>query len=247
MKEKISRLFDVLEILFHRKGGFNYLKKPTRSLASFQILNRIHSLIPELGTVVDVGANQGQFAVAVSRFYPRARIYSFEPVPDTFQKLKAFTAHMSQIEVFNFGLGSDTGNIDFYQNEHSHASSALRISDIQVKELPETAHTHTITVPIKRLDEVAKSFHFEKQNPTLLKLDVQGFEKEVLNGAQQFIDQVDYLLFEASFVPMYEGEPLFSEMHAYVTSLGFRLMGPVGALEGSGQRILQMDMLYARL
>lgn len=82
--------------------------------------------------------------------------------------------------------------------------------------------------------------------PILLKLDVQGYEKEVLKGASEFIKRVDYLLFEASFVSMYEGEPLFEEMHDFVRGLGFRLVGPVGSLQTDKEQIVQMDMLYKK-
>lgn len=245
LARKLKRILDVFYIFRHRKGGFNYLRQPNSSIASFNILDRLSNYISDLGTVVDVGANQGQFANAVTRFFPKAVIHSFEPVPETYERLVVNTKPFSQIKTYNFGLGSDSGKIDFYQNEHSHASSALPISDFQKSELPETSKTRLITVPVERLESVAAGFE-PVARPLLLKLDVQGYEKQVLLGAGSFLEQVDYLLFEASFVSMYDGEPLFEEMHEMVRKMGFKLIAPIGYLEVKEALIVQMDMLYSR-
>ncbi len=241
----IKRLLEIASIATHSKGGIRYLSKPNTSIASFNILDQLSHHISDLGTVIDVGANQGQFAYAVTRFFSNAVVHSFEPVPDTYEKLRFNTRFSSKIITYNFGLGSNSGKIDFYQNEHSHASSALPISDYQKSQLPKTSKVRLITVPVERLDNIAMAIG-TIERPLLLKLDVQGYEKEVLLGAGSFMDEIDYLLFEASFVSMYEGEPLFEEMHELVCSMGFRLIGPVGSLEVGASQIAQMDMLYAK-
>ena len=82
--------------------------------------------------------------------------------------------------------------------------------------------------------------------PILLKLDVQGFEKKVLQGATGFLPKVDYLLFECSYQALYEGEPLFADMYAFVQSLGYELVAPVGFLENEDHVFLQADLLWRR-
>lgn len=241
----IRKLLEIVNIATHSKGGISYLCKSNASIASFNILDQLSRHISDLGTVIDVGANQGQFAYAVTRFFSDTVIHSFEPVPDTYEKLSFNTKLLSKIVTYNFGLGSKSGKIDFYQNEHSHASSALPISDYQKTQLPKTSRARLITVPVERLDNIGMTIGAIAR-PLLLKLDVQGYEKEVLLGAGAFMDKVDYLLFEVSFVKMYEGEPLFEEMHELVCNMGFKLIGPVGSLEVGASQIAQMDMLYAR-
>ncbi len=66
-------------------------------------------------------------------------------------------------------------------------------------------------------------------------------------GGTKFLTEVDYILIEVSFVRMYEGEPLFDEIHDVIKSLGFGLHSPVGLLTARDERILQMDMFYKRL
>lgn len=211
---------------------------------SFFMLNRdLSKITKNIKTIFDIGANQGQFAIAAKYRFPDSTIYSFEPVPETYETLSRNVSAIKGIHTFNFGLGSKNQEIIFYKNAHSHASSALPISDFQKTEIPETAITEEIKVPVRVLDSVVKDLK-SLDTPILIKLDVQGYEKEVLKGAISFIDQVEYLLFETSFEQMYEGEPLFDEMHSYVCKLGFSLIGPIGLQYTDSGRIVQMDVLY---
>ncbi|MES2519122.1 MAG: FkbM family methyltransferase [Bacteroidota bacterium] len=241
----LNILISVINILFSKNGGLKYLSSNTRSIASFGILEKCNTIVPDLKSIIDVGANIGQFGVACSKFYPNAQIYCFEPVPETFEKLKSNTEGTKNIKVYHSALGNADGTIDFFQNEHSHASSALEVSKEQKEAIPETATYKKISVQVEKLD----NFIFSKklEEPIFLKLDVQGFEKQVLLGADLFLNSVDYLLLEMSFVPMYENEPLFDEMHDYIRNKGFKLISPVGVLPTNSNQILQMDMLYQRI
>lgn len=241
----LLKLFYSLDVFIKSKRSLFSLFKKGSSVASTQIINSIRKYDPSINTIIDVGANQGQFALASVHFFPGAKIYSFEPVPDTFKTLQANTKKRKNINIKNFALGSTNGTIDFYSNGYSHASSALKVSEIQKKILPKTGIQNKIQVEVKMLDDVLRNENLV--SPILLKLDVQGFEKEVLKGGLNFIkEKVDYLLFETSFISMYDGEPLFDEMHSFVKELGFELMAPVGFLQTQDLQILQLDMLYKK-
>ncbi|WP_436486904.1 FkbM family methyltransferase [Chitinophaga sp. ARDCPP14] len=240
----IFKIADTVKVFLTSGRGFTSLLEKGASVASTQILHNCRHYIPSLGVIIDAGANQGQFAMAASHFYPQARIHSFEPLPGVFSLLQRNTRRLTNINTYNMALGNSTGTLEFYSNAYSHASSALHVSDLQKNMLPKTANSNRIQVPVQRLDDLRHKVPFIP--PVLLKMDVQGFEKEVLKGALQSLRQIDYLLFETSFVQMYDGEPLFDEMHHFVKELGFDFIAPVGFLQSEKLQILQMDLLYKR-
>jgi hypothetical protein len=144
-------------------------------------------------------------------------------------------------------LGDGDGQINFFKNSHSHASSILKITDFQKAAIPQTSKQSVIQVEIKKLDTVFSNRADEFSSKILLlKLDVQGYEKKVLLGAQKFLKAIDFVLLEVSFVHMYEDEPLFEEMNEFMKESGFQLIAPVGFLQTDNLQIVQLDMLYKR-
>ncbi|ARK09912.1 FkbM family methyltransferase [Fibrella sp. ES10-3-2-2] len=241
----LAKVLNFIKILKISKRPLNDVFQGGYSVASTSLLKNISKHCPSISTILDVGANQGQFALAATWMYPLAQVYSFEPLPDIYISLCKNTNRKSLINTFNTALGTTEGSISFYKNDYSHASSALPISFFQVSELPETAITNEIIVPVTTLDTVAKSLNLVK--PVLLKLDVQGYEMHVLEGAKETLEHIDYLVFEASFTAMYEGEFLFNKMHDYVQSKGFEIVSPVGSFQNNDGQFLQLDILYKRV
>jgi FkbM family methyltransferase len=240
----LFKISDTVRVFLKSGRGISSLLEKGASVASTQIMHNCKHYIPQLSTLLDAGANQGQFALAASHFYPGSHIHSFEPLPAIYNLLQHNTRRIKGIHTYNYALGNSSGTMVFYSNAYSHASSALLVSDLQQNLIPGTAVVEQITVEVKRLDDVES--HISLVSPVLLKMDVQGFEKEILKGATHCLHQIDYLLFEASFVPMYNGEPLFDEMHSFVKELGFEFIAPVGFLQSEQLQILQMDLLYKR-
>jgi FkbM family methyltransferase len=240
-----DKLSDVLKIIKHDKSFLKNIFKPGASLASEKILLSVKNYIPSLNTIIDVGANSGQFAIASSKIFNNVQIYSFEALPSLYPVLKKNTNEIKNLEIFNFALGSEKGDIEFFQNDYSLASSALEIHKNQTELFPSTSGVTKIKIKCDTLDNVSPSMKLT--SPVLLKLDVQGFEKKVLEGAVETLKKVDYLLFETSFMPMYNNEPLFNEMNSYVNGLGFELIAPVGIFQASDMKIMQMDVLYKKI
>lgn len=245
MISKFEKILTGFKIFNKDKRFLKNLMKGGRSLASYQLNTSVKNYCKNIKTIIDVGANKGQFTVAASEIFPDAVIYSFEPVPEVFEKLKKNTLDLKKVRIFNEALGTTKGKIKFYKNKYSHASSALPIHKNQTRLIPETSETEIIEVKINRLENFLKDNSIDK--PILLKLDVQGFEKEVIKGAGPGLPEIDYLLFETSFMEMYEGEPLFEEMHEFVKNVGYSLIAPVGFFQTSNFQIPQMDLLYKRM
>lgn len=218
---------------------------PKFSLTSFAMVTalRRQNLMP--ATILDVGANVGQFAVACAKVYPEAQIYSFEPNPACIAQLRKHVAPLGNVTVHDVALGEQEGEVEFHVNSHSHSSSILPLASAHLDAFPEARESGLIKVKLATLDSL-----FENRalpGPVLLKLDVQGYELQVLQGARRLLERVDYVLLEASFKPMYEGEPVFMEIDAKMREYGFSFLRPVGFLRAptSGE-FLQMDALFKR-
>ena len=244
MLQFIQRVVRLLLVLRAANKPLLAIFRKGFSVASTEIIFNVKKHCPELSTVIDVGANKGQFALAVNAAYPQANIYSFEPLPEVFLELQKNCEHNARCKTFNTALGSQTGQIKFYKTGYSLASSALRPSRFHEVNTDYSTDVSIIEVPVRRLDELEEAINF--CSPVLLKLDVQGFEKEVIKGADMVLKKIDFILIEVSFVSMYDNEPLFMEMHDFLSSLGFVLITPLSAFQNSDLQILQLDLLYRK-
>ena len=218
---------------------------PKFSLSSYRLVSslRRQGVVP--GTVIDVGANVGQFAVACAKMFPDATIHSFEPIPECVEGLRRHAAKLDRIRVYPMALGARTGDISIHVNSHRHSSSLLSLGRRHQDAFPAAREIGTIQVPISTLDEQFSALPLE--GPVLLKLDVQGYEPQVLEGASRTLNRVDYALLECSFRPLYEGETLFIEMVRLMAGCGFEFSHPLGWLEDPRkEEILQMDALFVK-
>src|SRR5438132_1013505 len=142
----LAKVSDLLIVMSRSKRPFFSFLRKGASVASTRILHSVASYQEEINTIFDVGANQGQFATTAIYYYPDATIYSFEPLPDTFNKLKRNTRKNKNIFHYNFALGNSEGSMEFYSNKYSHASSALHVSRQQKLLLPHTSNEEAIIV-----------------------------------------------------------------------------------------------------
>jgi len=194
-------------------------------------------------TIIDVGANVGQFAVASAKLFPDVSVHSFEPLPDCVIQLQKNVKRLNNIKVYPFALGDAEGEVEFHVNQHSHSSSILPLAESHRIAFPEAQEKETISVKVSTLDDVFSSI--ELKSPVLLKLDVQGYEAQTLRGGLKTLQRIDYVILEASFKPMYEGEMLFMDMVRLMEEYGFRFLRPVGWLSHpKNGEILQMDALF---
>jgi FkbM family methyltransferase len=196
-------------------------------------------------TVIDVGAYVGEFSQLIRRLAPNARIYAFEPQTKCFAQLSASFADDTKFQAFNIGLADTAGTLAFEINDFAPSSSFLRVAPSHINAFPHTASTHVGEARVARLDEVLAGHSLEP--PLLIKLDVQGFEDRVLNGAKTILRKADVLIIETSFRELYEHQQLFAEILALLQPLGFTYQGAFDQLhDPSSGNVLQQDSIFMR-
>lgn len=240
----LEQLLRFLEAAIIETIPVTEILKPGFSLASTQVSRAVASHCGVLGTVIDVGANVGQFALAAHRSFPEAAIFSFEPAPDARKLLIRNLQGIPFATVFPFALGSAEGKIEFHVSKYSHVSSVLDIAPSNYNPNYRGNALSTITVDVTTLDRIVELMDLSE--PILLKLDVQGFEAEVLKGATRVLKRVEWVVIESSFEELYVGQPLHSAINALLTSLGYEFVAPVGFQRGRAGKIIEMDSLYRR-
>ena len=186
---------------------YGLLTWPQFSVTSYLMVSSLSRQGVKPTTLIDVGANVGQFAVAALKLLPTRTVYCFEPQPDCAAKLADNLKGWPGVTIYNIGLSDICGDQSFHVNSHRHSSSFLALSPGHREAFPEAVDVATTTIRISTLDAVLDTVEFSP--PVLLKVDVQGYEGHVLRGAEETLRRVDYVILEASFRPMYEGELLF--------------------------------------
>jgi FkbM family methyltransferase len=196
-------------------------------------------------TIIDVGAYIGAFAFAMKHILPAAKIYSFEPLPENFSRLSSNLAKTSSWKGFQTALGEREGMVDFWQNDFSPSSSVLPMADLHKKTFPQTAGSEQVHVSLSLLDRYIPQM--DLQRSILLKVDVQGYEFAVLQGAIQTLKFVDWVICEVSYVPLYDGQASFDQIYTFMKKHGFEYAGSLdellSPLDGT---ILQSDAVFKR-
>ena len=196
-----------------------------------------------LRSVLDIGANTGQFAALAREVLPDPKIYSFEPLTSCYDELCKQICGMQPAEAFHFALGDENGTVAMQRNEFTPSSSLLPMNRRHWEELPGTEHSTEESISVRRLDDVFADRVLE--TPLFVKIDVQGFEERVLRGGPVTIRRAVALVLEMSSVPLYDGQPLFDDLYRLLREWGFVYRGNVDQIWSRRDgRILQFDALF---
>ena len=198
----------------------------------------------KFNTILDIGANEGQFASKMRLFFPQAKICSFEPIQSVYQILTNNFLNDSNFRAYPLGLGDENMETQFYENESSASSSLLRMKD-HTAHFDKALQTKPISITVKRLDEVLANEPLPK--PMLVKIDVQGFEDKVIAGGKEILSKADLIVCEVSFTQLYEGQKLFDDIYATLTALGFSYAGNLEQLHSpANNAVLQADAIFIK-
>ena len=177
------------------------------------------SLIPpqhlaSLDCVVDVGANVGQWSSMLLDCVTPHRLILIEPLPEAFAALQQRFANATRLELHNTAIGDATGNLKFHVTRDTTGASVLAPRD-DMRELigSNWSVQSAIDVPVSTLDKLLA----DTAEVSLLKSDVQGYERAVFGGAQQTLGKTKFLLVELNFMQQYEGGSSFAELHELLT------------------------------
>lgn len=220
----------------HRYSPSAYSSPLNRSLQRFNI-----------DLILDVGANKGQFASEIRRCGYAGNIVSFEPLSDAHERLMQASRDDGKWEVFpRCALGDHDGEAEINIARNSLSSSILPMLESHRIAAPDSAYQGREIAPLKTLDSVAMPY-LERFHAPFLKIDTQGFEWQVLDGACDSLPLVQGVLLELSIVKLYEGQHLWLDLIARLEAQGLILWAfePVFSDPRDG-RTLQVDGVFYR-
>ena len=195
--------------------------------------------------VLDVGANAGQYGRFLRHIGYDGGIISFEPLSSAYDTLAQAAARDARWEARRFAVGRHEGTATLNVAGNSESSSLLPMLPAHLAAYPESRYAGTEEVPVTTLEKVIGSL--PESHRIFLKVDTQGYERPVVEGAGGALGRIRGVQLEMSLVPLYEGEMLLSDAIPFMAERGFVLMGiEPGASDGRTGQLLQVDGLFFR-
>jgi FkbM family methyltransferase len=237
------RFSHLIHLLLHR-FGFAILRY---NMDNFVCLRRTQILLSQsIDVVLDVGAHDGSYGkeIRVSGF--GGRIISFEPLREAFTVLEKRCRQDASWECVNKALGDSDGESIINISGRKTSSSLLEMSDRHMQAEPGSSCICREKINISKLDSLLCDFSLHDKR-MYLKIDVQGYERKVLDGATLALEYIKAVELELSMVKLYEGGPLYYEMIEYLRSRGFDLISTTGGFSDHGTgHLLQADGIFVR-
>jgi len=202
----------------------------------------------EIDLILDVGANVGQYANYLREIGYAGKIISFEPLSSAHEQLIAVSRKDPLWEIApRAAIGDRDGEITINISKNSVSSSVLPMLALHKSSASESEYCASETVKVFKLDTIAPAYINKNSQSTYLKIDVQGLEKQVLEGASQILRFIKGIQLELSLVPLYEGETLFRDMLDNLDKLGYELYAVIpGFTDMKNGRLLQLDGIFFR-
>lgn len=247
----VLKKFALAVHLFHEKAytywkvreSGQYFRSPL-TLPEMSFFVKFMPLLKKPGLVVyDIGASVGVVTGCFAKTSNIAVVHAFEPIPRQFHRLQVKMANFPHVTCHQVALGDVNRVLSLkVMDKALDASSFLSMSDLHRQEFSGSFDYDEESVPVVRLDDYVQ----EKDLPTpsLVKIDVQGFEDRVLRGGWETMGRAGYCFLEISFQPLYEGSPIFDDIYRLMRELGFRLMGVADIVKGKSGIPLQIDAIF---
>ena len=198
----------------------------------------------KVNTIIDIGANKGQFSLAARYVYSDATIISFEPLSGPAEIFNKVFTKDQNIVLHQSAIGPQNDKVEMHVSNREDSSSILSIGNKQSSIFPGTEESHTDEIKVAPLNYFLSKKDLIK--PVFVKIDVQGYEFEVLKGSEELLEFIDHIYVECSFVELYEGQALADEVIAYLVNYSFRLKGVYNTFYDKNGIAIQADFLFAR-
>lgn len=237
VEELIRRTMNRMGIDIHRH------RPRTSNASQLSTMLKYH----DIDLVLDVGANIGQFAQSLRAAGYGDRLASFEPLSDAHAHLLRASQHDPRWDVApRVAIGDREAEIEIHIAGNSVSSSALDMLDAHAKVAPNSAYLGSERVRLSRLDTMARPY-LQPETVAFLKIDTQGYEDRVLDGAPELLARSSGVQLELSLVPLYEEQKLFDVLAERMRLLGFSIWAiQPGFSDPSSGRMLQVDAIFFR-
>lgn len=199
----------------------------------------------KINTVLDIGANSGQYAQELREMCFKERIISFEPIRSAFNKLEEVSKSDKKWQVFNFALGdkNEDKKINIASND-AESSSFLDMLPKHLQAASQSKYIDDAIIPVKTIDSIWDNLEISK-NDIYMKIDVQGFECQVLKGALKSLPYIPIVQMEMSIIPLYEKCILFEEILLIMKNYGYTLIAlEPGYSDKTTGQLLQADGIF---
>lgn len=211
--------------------------------ARFISMLRTHNV----NLIFDVGANAGQFGVLLREIGFDGKIISFEPLSDARENLLNISKNDPLWQIaLQTAIGEENGEIEIQIAGNSQSSSVLDMLDTHVRAAPDSKYIGKEKVALRTLDSIAPDY-MDSNSIAFIKIDTQGYETQVMNGAKKLMSQIVGLQVEISLVPLYKGQCLFDEMLKKLKNDGFELWSISTVFsDPNTAQLLQVDATFFR-
>ena len=226
-----------------KKNGAELVRFPIgESKRRQQLLNNL-----KINKVFDIGANIGQYAYDIRELGYNGDIISFEPIKAVFETLEKNSNKDFNWKCENFALGDTDGETEInIAGNNSASSSILEMLPSHIESAPQSKYIGKEKINVKRLDSVFDNYYVDNDN-VYIKIDAQGFEKSILDGAEKSLENITVIQIELSLVPLYQNAPIYTDMIEYLKTKGFELYGiEPGFSDQVSGRLLQFDGIFVK-
>lgn len=224
------------------RNGFEIRRYPDADLARrLQLLKTF-----QINLVLDIGANTGQYASQLLNLGFGGRVISFEPLSSAYRPLAAAAEKNNNWDARNMAIGNMDGEIEINISENSYSSSILPMLDNHLENAPNSRYIDKEKVAIHKLDTLLPQIA-SPEDKIYLKIDTQGYEKNVLEGAAQVLDRIAGIQLEMSLVPLYGTDFLYQDVLNFMQRNGFSLYSiETGFSSPHTGQLLQADGIFFR-